>query len=475
MKFESFKNARVVRSSWLDKGGRRLDCNPYMSGALEARDALDNLKVRKDPLHTLTGGYAGGIYNGPIFRRHWVDNPRFGVPFLGSSDMLQSDLSSLPLLKRNYAQSSKIAHLEVKQGMTLITCSGTIGRMTFVHPEMTGMWSSQHIMKVVPDENKIFPGYLYAYLSSKYGVPIVVAGTYGAIIQHIEPEHIACLPVPRFGNDFESRIHLLVDEAAGLLSGYQQNIKHATDELFASVGLQDITADEWHSWGTDVGFMIPSADQASFRASNFNPRFARMVKSIEQVPHKKLMDICLPGTLHRGNRFKRVDADPEHAYQMVGQKELFRLKPEGRWIAKTSIESDAILAPGSIVSAARGTLGENELYCRCEFVWGPWTKLAFTEDVLRIISDDSIMPRGCLFAFMRSETAFRMLRSISSGSKLQEPHHSFRGNLPVPYPDVAIQQEIHERVVSAYDARHRAVALMDEATRLVEVAIGGEG
>jgi type I restriction enzyme S subunit len=40
MKFASFRNARVVRSGWLEEGGRRLDCNPYMSGALEARDAL---------------------------------------------------------------------------------------------------------------------------------------------------------------------------------------------------------------------------------------------------------------------------------------------------------------------------------------------------------------------------------------------------------------------------------------------------
>ena len=43
MTFTSFKNARVVRSGWLEEGGRRLDCNPYMSGALEARDILKQL------------------------------------------------------------------------------------------------------------------------------------------------------------------------------------------------------------------------------------------------------------------------------------------------------------------------------------------------------------------------------------------------------------------------------------------------
>ncbi len=139
MKFESFKNARIVRSSWLEEGGRRLDCGPYMSGALEARDILKNLKVRKEPLQSLTAGHHGGIYNGPMFARHWVDVPEYGVPFLGSSAILNADLSSLPLLKKSYAQSPRLRHLEVKPGMTLITCSGTIGRMAYARPDMAGM------------------------------------------------------------------------------------------------------------------------------------------------------------------------------------------------------------------------------------------------------------------------------------------------------------------------------------------------
>ena len=100
--------------------------------------------------------------------------------------------------------------------------------------------------------------------------------------------------------------------------------------------------------------------------------------------------------------------------------------------------------------------------------------MAFSEHILRVIADEYVMPRGCLFAFMRSETAFRMLRSISSGTKLQDHHYAFRGQLPVPYPDLATQQAIHAKVIEAYEARHRAVALMEEATRQVEDAISGD-
>ena len=70
-----------------------------------------------------------------------------------------------------------------------------------------------NIMKVVPDPDRILPGYLYAFLSSKFGVPLVVGGTYGAIIQHIEPHHIANLPVPRLGDELETQVHKLIKEA----------------------------------------------------------------------------------------------------------------------------------------------------------------------------------------------------------------------------------------------------------------------
>ena len=86
--------------------------------------------------------------------------------------------------------------------------------MAYARPDMDGMACSEHVLRVVPDPDRILPGYLYAFLSSKFGVPLVVGGTYGAIIQHIEPHHIANLPVPRLGETVETRADELVQNAA---------------------------------------------------------------------------------------------------------------------------------------------------------------------------------------------------------------------------------------------------------------------
>ena len=379
------------------------------------------------------------------------------------------DLAGVPRVAAS--QATRDSGQLLQPYWSLITRSGTVGRMAFSRPDMRGMMASEHVLRVAADPKKIPAGYLHAYLRSKFGVPLIVSGTYGAIIQHIEPHHIAELPVPRLGKSVEGRANELVVESANLLTKYQADVNNATKRLFASVGLDDITAADWHLMGRDLGFSIAAPSVDSLRALNFTPRFEKLVKAVKAAPHKVLGDLVVPGTLQRGGRFKRIDAAPEHSFQLVGQRELFWVKPEGRWIAKTAAGKDVLVAPGTILVAAQGTLGESELYCRAEFIWGPAAQLAYSEHLLRVIANDQEMPAGCLYAFMRSETAFRMFRSISTGTKLQDHHHVMRAQLPVPYPSKTVRDEIHRVVVDAYEARHKAVALEDQAIALVEGAI----
>ena len=456
---------KAVPSNWLENNGRRLDCGPYMSGAVEARELLK--KHHTEPLKELTSDQNGGIFNGPRFPRIYVDNPDYGVPFLGSTDILHADLTVTSLLSKK--QVSGTPALVLDEGWTLITCSGTIGRMAYARSDMKGMAGSQHFMRIAPDRHKIKPGYLYSYLCSRFGVPLVVSGTYGAIIQHIEPQHIADLPVPRLGT-VEDQAHELVQQAADLLVHYQANLKAATTLYFDSVGLSDISPSEWKSWGSDLGFST-LATSKSLRALNFNPKFDQICARIKQGPWKPLNEMCLDGTLKSGPRFKRIDAAPEHSYQLIGQKQIFWLRPEGRWIAKTSVGEEVLVPDGTILVAAQGTLGEGELFCRSEFITGSMLDRAYSQHFLRVIANEKTIERGALFAFMRSETAFRMLRSASTGSKLQDFHYAVLPSLPIPYPEKEIRLRCKSLIEDAYIARDKAVEFEDEARLLVEDAI----
>ena len=121
--------------------------------------------------------------------------------------------------------------------------------------------------------------------------------------------------------------------------------------------------------------------------------------------------------------------------------------------------------------AAHGTLGEAEVYCRPVFVWSTGAEYAYSQHFLRIIPDPNRIYPGYLFAFLRSEYAFRMFRSISIGTKLQGNHPEFLAELPIPLPSEEVQKAIHDQVVAAHEKRWKAVRLEQEARQLVEQAI----
>lgn len=90
--------------------------------------------------------------------------------------------------------------------------------MAYCRDEMDGKACTEDVLRIVPDTVKIPPGYLYTFLSSKFGVPLVTSGTYGAIIQHLEPEHVWGIDVPRLSDSKEHEIHNLIEETARLRS-----------------------------------------------------------------------------------------------------------------------------------------------------------------------------------------------------------------------------------------------------------------
>lgn len=460
-----------VMSSWLEDNQRRLDASPFLSGAFEARVILNRLKAKKEPLEELTEGYKGGIFVAPYFKRVYVDNSDYGLPLLGNNDILMANFIGCSLLSKKVFEKYQEG-LELKKGWTLITCFGTVGKIAYCRQDMERCAGSTNFMRIVPEVDKIQSGYLYSFLSSKFGLPLVLENETGSVISNLLPSHLANLPVPRLEEKIETEVHNKIAEAARLRTEYKIQVEQATDKLFNSVGLQDTTSADWHKQDADLGYVHHLDSHNSLRAVNFNPRFKDLCKQIESAKYKELGDICLPGTLKRAGRYKRVDADPEFGgVQLIGQRQLFALKPDGRWVSKAVLGKDMFVEPGTILVAARGTLGESELYCRSEFIWGSAVEMAYSEDILRVIADSNVMPRGCLFAFMRSETAFRMLRSCSMGSKLQDHHPAFLPHLPVPYPDKKIQQEIHELVVDAYNKRECSNQLEDDAVKLVEQTI----
>ncbi len=465
-----FKNARVVRSSWLQEDGRRLDCNPYMSGALEARDTLRELKARKEPLHTLTVGHAGGIYNGPKFARVWVDDPAHGVPLLGSSDVQSADLSHLPLLRREYAETKTLAYLKLAGRTTLITCSGTIGRMAYVRPDMEGLWSSQHIMKVVPDPRRVPPGYLYAFLSSRYGVPLIVSGTYGAIIQHIEPEHIRGLPVPRLDAAKERAIAAKVDEAAQARSEAVSLLREAEERLHAKLGVARPTPvyllAKRDATSVVSSKLLDRADAYYYSARNREARDA-FDRAAANEALGDVARVFIPGI------FKRLYAsDPKFGSAYITGGDVFDLAPtsDKYLMRRVAAEYNLLLKNGMIVVQEAGQLGG--LIGRSVMVGRYLDGFSCSNNMIRIVPNDDV-DGGYLFVLLASEFGVRLLSREAAGSSIPHTDEARVKRIRIPWPSLQLRQDVGSLAIRARDLRDRACDLERQAQDMVESSIRG--
>lgn len=453
--------AKSVPSSWLDHDGRRLDCNPYMSGALEAKVLLEGLKARKDALRDVTLNGMQGIFNGPRFARSYVDDPKAGVPFLGSTDILSADLTNLARLSKKQVAANP--RLVVHAGWTLITCSGTIGRMAYARPDMDGMAGSQHFMRVVPDAEKIPPGYLYAYLSSKFGVPIVVGGTYGAIIQHIEPEHIADLPVPRLGKKIESTAHELIDEAAKLRDHAAAAQRKAIARVQGLLGWTSIPS-------TNITQAASSALRRRLDAFHHTPRVVAAREALARRGSVRLGDkvesVFEP---NRGPRLK-VD-DPAFGVPFLSSSEVFRLDPVGEYsISKrrTPHLDKLLVSERDLLLPRSGQLGG--IIGRAVLPLPTYYGHAASEHLVRIrclSREDAFF----LWSVCASEPGYLATIATAFGSSIPSLDCELVADMRVPWFDVGERLNLSKLVAGSVDASTRAIHAEREAVRIVEDAI----
>lgn len=465
----------IIRSTWMGGYGYRLDCQPYLGGALEAKVLLERLPLRKDKLHTLTAGVDGGIYNGPQFVRRYVDSLDYGIPFMTGSSLRLADTSQLPLISRRDALGPKLRHLEIEPGMSLISCSGTIGTMAYARRDMKGVWSSQDVLKVVASPDKIRSGYLYAYLCSKFGIPLVASGTYGAIIQHLEPEHIADLPVPRLTDSAEAAIHNLVEAAAELRSQAAAEIHSTTEALREFLGLPRLrqvnvrgfgistVSSKELNWRLDPTYHSIAADEAD--------RALRRCR----VPVRLLADRDVTARLFKPPMFKRLwVTDPSEGVQFVSGNDAYNFSADDvRYVSFiTPHFDDFLVREGWLVFQAAGQI--YGLFARPLFISGWLDGLFVADDMYRVVPNEPT-DGAYLVAFFRTDVGQVLIKRQSAGKSIPRVWDPQMTQLSVPWPGAEDRHHFGRQIISAHEKLFGALQAEQESVAMVEREIAKVG
>jgi type I restriction enzyme S subunit len=327
-------------------------------------------------------------------------------------------------------------------------------------------------MKVVPDEAKVPPGYLYAFLSSKFGVPLVTSGTYGSIIQSIEPEHIAGLPVPRLGY-IEEKASLLVEEAASLRARASQILSSAVHELEALSKLGALTPPSSPTPHSCFSARS-SAVQERFDAFYHSPYGNQVVEQLDagSVGTTTINDLAL--SIVEPNRFKRIRVDDsDYGLRFFGTSslmwseplEMYFLPKSQEGIQKYIVNEQTVLIPRS--GQLSGIIGSAVL------PYGDIVGSAVSEDAIRINCSDATKA-GYVFVALTSQYGLRQLKARAYGSSI--PHLDVHqiGRVVVPDPGEAEQRRIGEQGSKVSQLRDAAVEKERKARRIIELAIEEE-
>ena len=454
---------KLIPNKWLESNGYRLDCGPYMSGAFEARMAIAALKVKKTPLAELTEGGLSGIFKGKMIKRIFIQDKSHGVPFLNTSDMLEADLIHVPRIPKKIADTDSDCYL--KPETILISAAGTIGRTVFARKDMTGMFACSDIMKIIPDTKKIPSGYLYAFLSSDFGVPLVTAGTSGSIILHINSSDLSGIQVPRFSHQFEREVDALVKQASKLRTDAMEliNESRACFDIFGNGILKE--QQEYPI----ISIVSSQNIIGRLEAAYHDPTAQTIADRITQGRHKYIRDLCkeisLPGI------FKRIYIeDAEHGAPYYSGGAIFWLEPVHKEILsrKTSLFDDVKIHKGIILIQAFGQKGG--LIGRVAWVGKHLDSACTTHMLVRVIAkNESFL--GYLFAYLSSDIGYAQIIRLPFGGSIPHFTEGQIANLPIPLLEDEEIQEINDSVHKAMSFRDEALQLELDARRMISQAI----
>jgi type I restriction enzyme S subunit len=303
-------------------------------------------------------------------------------------------------------------------------------------------------------------------LSSKFGVPLVVGGTYGAIIQHIEPEHIADLAVPRLGRKLEQKAHELVQRAASLRVDANRLLRGVAERFDSLVDGIELKG---RRETPRISVVRSSSIQRRFDAQFHDPLVWAVRERLASKQHTTIGEWCtrifLPGI------FKRIHVeDVAYGAPYYTGATLFWMEPQPKGVLsrKTTLFEQVQMDEGTVLVQAFGQ--EGGLTGRAVWVGRHLAGSTTTHMLVRLrteVKEDT----AYLFGFLQSDAAYRQIASLTYGGSI--PHFDEAGIASVVLPlfPPSERRVIAQQVLTAVASRDDALDAERDARALIEDAI----
>ncbi len=389
----------------------------FNAGYFLNEDALNSFKLEINPQNCIELSELANVFNPPIFKRQFCQPSERAINYCQSSDVTNALEGSDVYI--NKKQAEKVGSV-VKKNQILVTGFGTIGNTRLVNELSEGISYANNVCRI--ESNRKFPyGYLYAFMTSKFGRSQLNKNASGSVVRYIEAPGIKRTLVPILPEEKQQQIHQLIVDSANLRVEANKLLKEAVELIESNLGVKISTPiNKFNSKKVSVKSLFDSdqkrldspvyiTDSSNYLNSNFK------FSSIDELG----FNVYRPGI------FKRIKVDKDNGIPYIKGSDLNKSNPfnncEFLSKTKTPFINEMILKEDQILFTCAGSIGEVKLITK-EFVDNP---AIGSQDIIRIENKDNSMPIEFLFAYLKTKFSCDYIQSIKYGSVIErvEPFH----------------------------------------------------
>ena len=461
---EELRWCTVQLQEILDKGNR-LEASVF---GIEGKHAREVLKHCKWPKVAIAGGNGlADCYHRPRFKRIWVE--KSDLPIFQPSQIEEIKPKATDYLSS--LTDTDIDSLRVHKGQTLITCSGTIGNCAYVGKTLDGQIFSHDLIRITC-KSEADTGFLYAFLKTKIGNALIRTNQYGAVVQHIEPEHLEDIPMPNPPAALKKKTHDLIIKSYDLRDESNALLDKAEHMLYEALDLPPLDMLKPRYFDNGAGLRNFSVKLTKIDGRIDGSYHVPIVDAILKQLRKKAAEITTVGDPRISERvilpgrFARVYVEEGQGTVFFGGKQLLELDPSNKKYLSLAhhgdrIKSQLVLTENMILVSRSGTIGKEALTPK------HWEKWVGNEHIIRIVPS-SLDIAGYIYVFLATDYGHELIVRFTYGAVVDEIDAWQVSQIAVPIlKDASTQKEINHLALEANRNRTEAYRLEQEAVRIV--------
>ena len=400
------------------------------------------------------------------FKRIYVEKED-GIPFFLPSQL--GEIQPKPSKYISEKTYKRIRGIEIKPNSLLLSRSGTIGKCAISSRTTIGKVYSDDVIRVF-FRSDCDLGYVYAYFCTPIGQQMLQTNNYGAVVQHIEPEHLKNIIIPNAPDPIKRKIHNLVVESYDLRDKSNELIDEAEQILYEELQLPPIEQLKPTYFDKDIDLRnyTTKLSELNLRldcsyhmptVQIINNMISQNAKSIENlgVLSKK---IILAGV------FKRTYVNERNGVPFLGGREIMQLNPQvenylSRSVHKSRIDKELAVKENYILVSDRGTIG------KVQIVPKHWEGWAVSQNILKVVPISNLIT-GYLYCFLNSDYGQYLIKRETYGSVVDMIDNNCLSRVIIPLLKKESKQKvINDKILQANELRHQAYLKEQEAIKCV--------